>query len=192
MRRSPSPPALAAFIAFVLVASAACDPPTPPPAPATSATSTTPSAPPLPSGAPIPGPWASALAVEPSASAPPAPTEAVPAYAPGREVAGAAHILIAYKGAQGAAPTVTRSKEAAKKLCTELRDKLLDHKATFEELVKKHSDDPLSRDTGGAVGSFERYAMPGPFADATFGMQVGSLSEAVETPRGFHLIRRVR
>jgi hypothetical protein len=148
-------------------------------------------APPPPSG-PVPGPWASALPPEASAGAPSAPTEAAPVYAPGREVAGAAHILIAYKGAQGAPPTVTRSKEAAKKLCTELRDRLLDNKASFEDLVKKYSDDPLSRDTGGAVGSFERYAMPGPFAETTFGMKVGSLSEPVETARGFHLIRRTR
>jgi parvulin-like peptidyl-prolyl isomerase len=116
----------------------------------------------------------------------------VPTYAPGREIAGAAHILVAYKGAQGAAPTITRTREEARKRCAELRDELLANKATFEQLVKQHSDDPLSRNTGGAVGTFERYAMPGPFAETTFGMKVGSLSEPVETARGFHLIRRTR
>ncbi|MEO7327997.1 MAG: peptidylprolyl isomerase [Minicystis sp.] len=191
MRRSSrsSPRVPAAFIAIVL---AACDPPALPPAPAPAAPPATlvPSPPPPPTD-PLPGPWASAAALAPSA-APSAPVEAVPAYAPGREVAGAAHILIAYKGAQGAAPTITRSKDEARKLCAALRDKLLDNKATFEELVKQYSDDPLSRNTGGAIGTFEHYAMPGPFADATFGMKVGSLSEPVETPRGFHLIRRTR
>lgn len=124
---------------------------------------------------------------------PPAPSEAAPTpYAPGREVAGAAHILIAYQGAAGAAPTVTRSKDEAKKLATALRERLIEDTGTFEELVKKHTDDSLSRDTGGAVGTFERYAMPAAFADATFAMPVGSISEVIETPRGFHVIRRTR
>ncbi|MFO0758250.1 MAG: peptidylprolyl isomerase [Byssovorax sp.] len=193
--RHPSSPAIhLTFIpAALLLVASGCDRPTTGPSPEESLPPAPASAPaaPVPSG-PLPGPWASALGPEPSASVAAAPAEAVPTYAPGREVVGAIHILIAYKGAAGAPPTVTRTKDEARKLAVELRERILDNKATFEELVPKYTDDALSRNTGGAVGSFERYAMPRPFSDAAFGMQVGSLSEAVETERGFHIIRRIR
>jgi peptidyl-prolyl cis-trans isomerase NIMA-interacting 1 len=129
-----------------------------------------------------PGPWANDA--PPSAS----PT----ADAPVREIAGAAHILIAYKGALGAAKTITRSKADAKKRAEETLKRLKDDKATFEQLVKESSDDPLSVPAAGAIGNFERNVMPQAFSDATFDLPVGGVSSVVETPRGFHIIRRTK
>jgi peptidyl-prolyl cis-trans isomerase NIMA-interacting 1 len=119
---------------------------------------------------------------------------APPAAAPGppREIVGAAQILIAYQGAEGAAPTVTRSKAEARKLAGEVLKKLRDGKATFEELVKTDSDDAGTKATGGQIGNFERYAMPQAFSDAAFALKVGDTSDVVETPRGFHIIRRTK
>jgi parvulin-like peptidyl-prolyl isomerase len=34
--------------------------------------------------------------------------------------------------------------------------------------------------------------MPEPFSKATFAMKVGEMSEVVETPRGFHIIKRTK
>lgn len=109
-----------------------------------------------------------------------------------RQIAGAAHILIAYKGAERAPKTITRSKEEAKKRAQEALNKLKTDKATFEDIVKQYSDDDVSKPANGAVGNFERNAMPAPFADATFGMEVGALSDIVETPQGFHIIKRTK
>jgi peptidyl-prolyl cis-trans isomerase NIMA-interacting 1 len=109
----------------------------------------------------------------------------------GREIVGAAHILVAYKGAELAPKTVTRSKGDAKKRAEEVLAKLKAEKGTFAELAQQYSDDP-SKITGGAIGNFERNAMPSAFSDAAFGMPVGSVSDIVETPRGFHIIQRTR
>lgn len=107
-------------------------------------------------------------------------------------VVGAAHILVAYKGALGAAKTVSRTKAEAKKRAEEAHEKLVAHQGTFEELVAKYSDDEISRPAGGKIGNFERNVFPPAFTDATFGMPVGGISEVVETPRGFHVILRTK
>ncbi|UQA56251.1 peptidylprolyl isomerase [Polyangium aurulentum] len=125
-------------------------------------------------------------------SAEPAPTDPAPAATAERQIAGAAHILFAYKGAERAPKTITRSKADAKKRADEAHAKLKDGKATFEELVTQYSDDDISKQANGMIGNFERNAMPAAFADATFNLKVGDVSEVVETPQGFHIIKRTR
>ncbi|HVK65803.1 MAG TPA: peptidylprolyl isomerase [Polyangium sp.] len=137
-------------------------------------------APPSPSTTPPSAPFASA------AEAPaPAPTAE-------RQIAGAAHILIAWKGAERAPKTVTRTKDEAKKRAGEALAQVKDGKQTFEELVTKYTDDEVSKAANGAIGNFERNAMPPAFADATFAMEVGTISDVVETAQGYHIIKRTR
>ena len=137
-------------------------------------------APPSPSATPPSAPFASA------AEAPaPAPTAE-------RQIAGAAHILIAWKGAERAPKTVTRTKDEAKKRAGEALAQVKDGKQTFEELVTKYTDDEVSKAANGAIGNFERNAMPPAFADATFAMEVGTISDVVETAQGYHIIKRTR
>ncbi|MDI1431088.1 peptidylprolyl isomerase [Polyangium sorediatum] len=137
-------------------------------------------APPVPSAAAPSAPFASA------AEAPaPAPTAE-------RQIAGAAHILIAWKGAERAPKTVTRTKDEAKKRAGEVLAQVKDGKQTFEELVAKYTDDTVSKAANGAIGNFERNAMPPAFADATFAMEVGTISDVVETAQGYHIIKRTR
>ncbi len=144
-----------------------------------------------------PAPAASAAAsvvvapAAPSASAA-EPTPSASEAAPPREIAGAAHILVAYTGAELADKAVTRTKDAAKKRAAEALGKIKKDKMPFEEAAKKYSDDPTSKDVGGAIGNFERNAMPAAFSTATFAMKVGDISDVVETPRGFHIIKRTR
>lgn len=140
-------------------------------------------------------PTESAAAPLPSAAAPSTPSAAeTPSAAPTaeRQIAGAAHILIAWKGAERAPKTVTRSKDEAKKRAQEVHKLVKDGKQTFEELVAKYTDDEISKAANGAIGNFERNAMPAAFADATFAMEVGTTSDVVETPQGFHIIKRTR
>ncbi len=59
----------------------------------------------------------------------------------------------------------------------------------FEALARQHSDCP-SGSKGGDLGSFGRGQMVGAFEDTAFGMEVGQTSGVVETPFGYHLIRR--
>lgn len=172
--RLPGRGAILAILA--LSASAACDPPPSPP-PAGSAPAAPESAAPPASAAP-----ASSEQVGPTVDPP----------EPEREIAGAAHVLIAFKGSLGAPKTITRTKADAKKRAEEAHKKLVDKKATFEELVKQYSDDELSLKTEGKIGNFERGVMAPAFESATFALKVDEVSEVVETSRGFHIIRRTK
>jgi peptidyl-prolyl cis-trans isomerase NIMA-interacting 1 len=172
--------ALLLLVASTLASSGCCGFGTDNPAPASSSAPAASSAPSA--GAAPSGPVSDALPL-----GTPAPTATAE-----RQIAGAAHILVAYKGAERAPKTVTRSKDDAKKRATEVLGKLKEGKSTFEDLVKQYTDDEISKAANGAVGNFERNAMPPAFADATFAMKVGDLSEVVETPQGFHLIKRTK
>lgn len=143
---------------------------------------------PSPAGAAAP-PAVVALA-PPTAS--PQPTVDEDAGAPARAIVGARQVLIAYKGASGAPDTVTRTKEQAKARADEALAKLRGQTSSFDELVKTYSDDPMAARTGGAIGNFERNAMPRSYADAAFTLELGAVSDVVETPRGYFLIQRVR
>ncbi|MDC0745547.1 peptidylprolyl isomerase [Polyangium mundeleinium] len=139
----------------------------------------------------------SAVLPSPSAVAPSAPSASAaeaPAPAPTaeRQIAGAAHILVAWKGAERAPKTVTRTKDEAKKRAGDVLAQVKDSKQTFEELVAKYTDDEVSKAANGAIGNFERNAMPPAFADATFAMEVGTISDVVETAQGYHIIKRTR
>jgi parvulin-like peptidyl-prolyl isomerase len=126
----------------------------------------------------------------------PAPTPApAPAPAPQPQPAAeqsisASHILIAYKGAMRAKPDVTRTKIQARQLATRI-DARAKQGEDFATLAKKYSDGP-SGPRGGALGSFTRGRMVKPFSDAAFALKPGGVSGVVETPFGFHIIKRTQ
>jgi parvulin-like peptidyl-prolyl isomerase len=60
---------------------------------------------------------------------------------------------------------------------------------SFASLAQQHSSCP-SRAQGGNLGLFGRGQMVKPFEDATFALEVGGLSEPVQTQFGWHLIHR--
>jgi peptidyl-prolyl cis-trans isomerase NIMA-interacting 1 len=60
----------------------------------------------------------------------------------------------------------------------------------FSQLVKTFSEDPGSADRMGSVGKFDREKMVKAFSDAAFALKVDEVSGVVETPFGFHLIKR--
>ena len=124
---------------------------------------------------------------QPTATAPPKPT-ALPQ--PSGERIGAAHVLVAYKGARRADPKVTRSKAEARKRAEDIVNRAKKG-VDFADLAKKFSDGP-SGPKGGDLGRFARNAMVKPFADAAFKLKVGEVSAVVETAFGFHVIKRTQ
>ncbi|HZR80848.1 MAG TPA: SurA N-terminal domain-containing protein [Candidatus Binatia bacterium] len=59
----------------------------------------------------------------------------------------------------------------------------------FAALAKKNSDDTASAANGGDVGLFGRGRMTPEFQKAAFALDVGAVSDVVETPFGFHIIK---
>jgi peptidyl-prolyl cis-trans isomerase C len=59
----------------------------------------------------------------------------------------------------------------------------------FSALAAQDSDDPASRLDKGRLPELVRGRMSKPFEDAAFALSPGTVSEVVETPQGFHIIK---
>ncbi len=59
---------------------------------------------------------------------------------------------------------------------------------SFEKAVKKYSDDVLTRDRGGALGTLERGEMLPELEAVAFSQEPGAVSSPVRTSRGVHLL----
>ncbi len=59
----------------------------------------------------------------------------------------------------------------------------------FSALAREYSADQGSARQGGDLGWFERGRMVQPFEEAAFDLEMGEVSEVVETPFGFHIIK---
>jgi len=95
----------------------------------------------------------------------------------------ARHILV--KTAADAGPD---AKAAARKKAEELLAKVKAG-ADFAALAKERSEDAGSAANGGDLGLFTRGRMTPAFEEAAFALQGGGLSDVVETPFGFHVIK---
>ncbi len=106
----------------------------------------------------------------------------------------ASHLLVAYKGALRARATVTRSREEARARARKLLARIRDVPDTFALLVREQSDGPRS-DRGGPMGVWTvgRNTKPPVFDRVLSALQVGQVAaELVESPFGFHILRRTR
>ncbi len=62
----------------------------------------------------------------------------------------------------------------------------------FARLAREYSDDPGTRDQGGELGWVRKGELVTEFENALFAMEAGDISDIVETPFGFHIIRLER
>lgn len=102
----------------------------------------------------------------------------------GDEQREASHILIGF-----GVNATDEDKLKAKEKVLEIDAQLKASPNRFEELAAKFSQDPGSAAKGGSLGSFGRGAMVKPFEDAVFSMDVGDISDVVESEFGYHIIR---
>ncbi len=100
------------------------------------------------------------------------------------------HILIMYDGSLRKPPNVTRTKEEARERAEEVLAKARAGE-DFQELAREYSDGPTATN-GGDLGGFGKGAMVPAFENAAFALEVGGISDVVETPFGFHIIQRYK
>ena len=133
----------------------------------------------------------------PEGSLPPAPAESVaprgsagPAAAPdATEFIVAQHLLVMYAGSKSAPARIKRSKEEARSRAFEALE-LIKKGQDFDKVVAVYTDEPGGAARHGDLGRFKREMMVGAFSDAAFALEVGQVSTVIESPFGFHVIRR--
>lgn len=108
-----------------------------------------------------------------------------------KEMFGAKHLLVMYKGSMRAPAEVTRTKDEAKARAEEALKKARGG-AKFEDLVKEYSDEPNAGQRGGDLGKFPKGRMVPAFQDGLEKTKVGQVSDLVETPFGYHVILRTQ
>lgn len=101
----------------------------------------------------------------------------------GKEVE-ASHILICFRGATRCERDT--SKEDARRQIEDLKNQA--NGSNFADLAKNNSTETGAVNTGGSLGWFGMGQMIKPFEDAAFAMNVGDISDIVETEFGFHII----
>lgn len=98
------------------------------------------------------------------------------------------HILIAYKGAMQAAPSVKLTKEEAKAKAEGLLAQVNANPSSMAMLAMVNSDDQGSKQNGGVYDNVAPKQMVKPFDDFLFGNPVGKTG-VVETDFGFHVMK---
>lgn len=104
-----------------------------------------------------------------------------------------AHILVVYSGAERAPPALKRTKVEARKRAELAAKKAAAPGANFALLASRFSDSPSSHRggviapvrSGSLIAGFE------PYLEAARQLEVGAVSGVVETPYGFHVIKRL-
>ena len=102
---------------------------------------------------------------------------------------GMGQVILARQSTLDREVAVKRTKAEAKARAEEVASKAKSG-GDFTELVKTYSDDPAAKERMGSVGKFTRDKMVKPFSDAAFALEVDATSGVVETPFGFHVIKR--
>jgi peptidyl-prolyl cis-trans isomerase NIMA-interacting 1 len=159
-----------------------------------------------------PAPLKPPPAVQPDSGAPkpppdpPPPLPAVPEAEPSRILV--QHILVAFKGAERAPATVTRTREEAKKFADELLERVRKGE-DIGVLAKQYSTDPgggrytlVNDGVAAKRGEIPRGQFIKPFVDLAFRLKVGEAGIVAydsskdsmgrqRSPFGFHVIKRL-
>ncbi|XP_010489500.1 PREDICTED: peptidyl-prolyl cis-trans isomerase Pin1-like [Camelina sativa] len=114
-----------------------------------------------------------------------------------RDQVKASHILIKHQGSRRKASwkdpegkiIMTITREAAVEQLKSIREDIVSGKANFEEVATRVSDCSSAK-RGGDLGPFGRGQMQKPFEEATYALNVGDISDIVETDSGVHIIKR--
>ena len=85
-------------------------------------------------------------------------------------------------------PTAADS-TAARERADDLYERLTDGDEDFEELAREESDDDVTADQGGDLGTVPRGEMAAPLAEFAFEAPIDEVSEPIRTASGYHLFQ---
>lgn len=100
------------------------------------------------------------------------------------------HILVRFAGARNAGDDVERTEEAAQMLATEIQALAAAEGADFAALATERSED-ASAENGGDLGEVGRGRLAPEYEAVAFELEVGQVSDVVQSDFGFHIIQRV-
>ncbi|KAI8929633.1 rotamase Pin1 [Entophlyctis helioformis] len=105
----------------------------------------------------------------------------------------ASHLLVKHSGSRRPSSWreehITRSKDEAHRIIASYRDKIVSGETDLGTLAETQSDCGSAKKQGD-LGWFGRGQMQAAFENAAYALEVGQLSEAVESDSGVHLILR--
>ncbi len=101
-----------------------------------------------------------------------------------------AHFLVMHAGSARCPPGVTRTKEEAKARAAEALAKFEADPASWATLVASYSDEPGAAGRQGSLGAVEPGMMVPDFDAAVASLAPGGHTGVIETPYGFHVVRR--
>ena len=86
-------------------------------------------------------------------------------------------------------PTPTMTAAEVKRKLLELKEKVANQAATFEDLARQYSQEPASAAKGGDLGWLAPGDAGPEFDQALTSLKPGEMSDVIESPFGFHVLR---
>lgn len=103
----------------------------------------------------------------------------------------ASHILAIFPWVEDNSEETEETEEGRKEALEKIKmvEDKLKNGGDFEDLARQYSDDSASAASGGDLGYISKGQMIEEFEEALFSLDVGEVSEIVETKYGFHIIK---
>lgn len=101
----------------------------------------------------------------------------------------ARHILVMHEGSLRKPDEITRPRARALEMARACLAKIRAGQK-FEAVALECSDDAETAQNGGDLGVFRRDKYVKQLSDVAFALEVGQVSDVIETPFGFHIVQR--
>jgi peptidyl-prolyl cis-trans isomerase SurA len=101
------------------------------------------------------------------------------------------HILVRYAGARNCPDSILRGRAEALAMAQRILAEVRNPDVSFPAAAYNYSEDEPTALRGGNIGFVLRGSMEPTFEQAAFALQIDEISDIVETPFGFHIIKRV-
>ncbi|MDD3628878.1 MAG: peptidylprolyl isomerase [Candidatus Humimicrobiaceae bacterium] len=100
----------------------------------------------------------------------------------------AGHILIMFPWKKDNSEETAEGRKEAREKIEMIKEKL-ENGEDFEELARTYSDDEATKENGGDLGYVYRGQMVDEFDNALFSLDIGEVSDIIETDIGYHIIK---